>query len=74
MLKGDKVMKNLEFLAFILLLIGGINWGLVGAFNYNVVQTLLGDGTMARVVYGLVGVCALYEAFRYFKGKTATSG
>lgn len=48
----------------VLLLIGGINWGLVGAFNYNVVTNLLGDGsTMTRAVYGLVGLCALYEAY-----------
>lgn len=65
-------MKNLEFIAFILLLVGGINWGLVGAFNYNVVTTLLGDGSMmTRAVYGLVGLCALYEAFQYWKKRTA---
>ncbi len=72
MLQGDKVMKNLELIAIILLVIGGINWGLVGAFNYNVVTSLLGDGsTMTRVVYALVGLCALYEAFKMMKSKTA---
>ena len=65
-------MKNLELIAIILLVIGGINWGLVGAFNYNVVTSLLGDGsTMTRVVYALVGLCALYEAFKMMKSKTA---
>ncbi len=58
-------MKNMELLAIVLLVIGGINWGLVGAFNYNLVTSLLGDGsTMTRVVYALVGLCALYEASR----------
>jgi hypothetical protein len=72
MLQGDKVMKNLELIAIVLLVIGGINWGLVGAFNYNVVTSLLGDGsTMTRVVYALVGLCALYEAFKMMKSKTA---
>ncbi len=65
-------MKNLELVAMVLLLIGGINWGLVGAFNYNVVTTLLGDGTtMTRAVYAIVGLCALYEAFQFMKKRAA---
>jgi len=65
-------MKNMELLAIVLLVIGGINWGLVGAFNYNLVTSLLGDGsTMTRVVYALVGLCALYEAFKMMKSKAA---
>jgi uncharacterized membrane protein YuzA (DUF378 family) len=65
-------MKNIELVAMVLLLIGGINWGLVGAFNYNVVTTLLGDGTtMTRAVYAIVGLCALYEAFQFMKKRTA---
>jgi len=72
MLQGDNVMKNMELLAIVLLVIGGINWGLVGAFNYNLVTSLLGDGsTMTRVVYALVGLCALYEAFKMMKSKAA---
>ena len=65
-------MKNFELVAMMLLLIGGINWGLVGIFNYNLVTTLLGDGsTMTRAVYGIVGLCALYEAFKFMKAKAA---
>ncbi|CAN5174186.1 hypothetical protein BH10CYA1_BH10CYA1_39220 [soil metagenome] len=72
MLEGDNVMKNMELLAIVLLVIGGINWGLVGAFNYNLVTSLLGDGsTMTRVVYALVGLCALYEAFKMMKSRAA---
>jgi uncharacterized membrane protein YuzA (DUF378 family) len=72
MLQGDNVMKNMELLAIVLLVIGGINWGLVGAFNYNLVTSLLGDGsTMTRAVYALVGLCALYEAFKMMKSKAA---
>lgn len=56
----------------VLLLIGGINWGLVGAFNYNLVSNLLGDASMmTRVVYGLVGLCALYSAYKFMQKKTA---
>ncbi len=68
-------MKNLDLIAFVLLLVGGINWGLVGAFNYNLVTTLLGDSSMmTRVVYGLVGVCALYQAYGHFCKKGCSSG
>ena len=65
-------MKHLDLIAMVLLLIGGINWGLVGAFNYNVVANLLGDSsTMTRVVYGLVGLCALYSAYKFMQKKAA---
>jgi uncharacterized membrane protein YuzA (DUF378 family) len=65
-------MKNLEIIAFVLLLIGGLNWGLIAAFNYNLVTTMLGDGSNAtRAVYGIVGLCALYEAYKMMKKRAA---
>jgi uncharacterized membrane protein YuzA (DUF378 family) len=65
-------MKMLELIAMILLLVGGLNWGLVGAFNYNLVTSLLGDGsTMTRAVYLIVGLCALYEAIQFMKKRAA---
>jgi uncharacterized membrane protein YuzA (DUF378 family) len=65
-------MKNLNVIAFILLLIGGINWGLMGAFNYNMLASVIGDGTVLHVIYGLVGVCALYEGFQFLKTHSTT--
>jgi uncharacterized membrane protein YuzA (DUF378 family) len=54
-------MKGLHMVAFILLVVGGLNWLLV-AFNYNLVDMLLGAGsTLAKVVYILVGLSAIYE-------------
>lgn len=50
----------LEWLAEILVVIGGLNWGLVGAFQLDVVSKLLGAGTIAKAVYILVGIAALY--------------
>ncbi len=48
--------------AFILLVVGGLNWGLV-AFGYNLVDMLLGSGsTLSMIVYILVGLSAVYEA------------
>jgi len=65
-------MKKIELLATLLLLIGGLNWGLVGAFHYNLITGLLGDGTVTKVIYDLVGVCALYQMMHFMKGRMAT--
>jgi len=54
-------MNALDWLALILLIIGGLNWGLVGAFNLDLVASLLGEGSMlARIVYLLVGLAAIW--------------
>ena len=47
-------------IVYVLLLIGGINWGLIGAFDFNLVAYLFGEGTMlARSIYTIVGIAAL---------------
>lgn len=54
-------MKGLHILAYILLWLGGINWGLMGLFNFNLVGALIGSWpTIERLVYILVGVATLY--------------
>lgn len=46
--------------ALALIIIGGLNWGLVGFFDYNLVDALFGEGSaVARVVYALVGLSAV---------------
>lgn len=56
-------MKALNMVALILIIVGGLNWGLVGAFEFNLVDSLFGEGSvLSRVVYVLVGVAALYKA------------
>ncbi len=53
-------MKLLHMVAFVLLIIGGLNWGL-SAFGYNVVHMVVGSSaSIERVVYILVGLSALY--------------
>lgn len=55
-------MKAVNTVALLLIVIGGVNWGLVGLFEYNLVDSLFGEGsTLARTVYTLVGVAALYQ-------------
>ncbi len=53
-------MKAVHMIAFILVIIGGLNWGLVGAFNFNLVSYLLGSmPVIANTVYVLVGISAI---------------
>jgi uncharacterized protein len=50
-------------LAMLLLIIGGLNWGLIGLFNFDLVAAIFGImSTWARIVYTLVGLSALYVA------------
>jgi len=59
-------MKKLDVTAAVLLVIGGINWGVVGLTGMDLVGTLLGSLSPAsRVVYLLVGTAALYQAVQW---------
>ena len=59
-------MKALDTIFAVLLVIGGLNWGLVGLFSFDLVKAILGDMTfLSRVVYILVGVSALYQAIQW---------
>ncbi len=54
-------MKVLHQVSYVFLWVGGLNWGLVGLFNYNLVASLLGSVAGAvNVVYVLVGLAAVY--------------
>lgn len=53
-------MNAVDKVSYLLAVVGGLNWGLVGAFQYNLVDSLLGTGsTLSRIVYVLVGLAAL---------------
>jgi len=59
-------MKTMDILVAVLVLVGALNWGLVGALRFDLVATLLGDGTMAaRAVYLLVGLAGLFQALNW---------
>lgn len=54
-------MTPLDKVSYTLLLVGGINWGLVGFFKYNLVDKISGNNFDAdRVVYAIVGLAAVY--------------
>lgn len=65
-------MKALHMISFILVIVGALNWGLVGAFDFNLVTWLLGSmPALERVVYVLVGLAAIYEVATHKKNCTA---
>lgn len=54
-------MSSMDWIASILVIVGGLNWGLVGFFNYNLVDSIFGvESLIARIVYSLVGLAALW--------------
>ena len=55
-------MKTIDIIVSVLLVIGGLNWGLVGIFNFDLVAKIFGDmSIISRIIYILVGVSALYD-------------
>ena len=58
-------MRTMDLVATTLLVVGGLNWGLVGAFEFDLVAALFGEmSAAARAVYVLVGVAAVYRGAR----------
>lgn len=61
-------MHVLKIITYILVLIGALNWGLVGAFNIDLVALILGDMTvLSRIVYILVGLSAIIYAILSYR-------
>ncbi len=57
-------LSGFDWTAFVLVIIGGLNWGLVGIFNFNLVGALFGDmSIISSIIYILVGLSALYLIF-----------
>lgn len=60
----NKRMSAAEWIPMLLLIIGGLNWGLVGLFDINLVAALFGEGTaLSRAIYVAVGLSALYSLY-----------
>ena len=59
-------MKAIDTIAAVLLIIGGLNWGLVGLFNVNLVSAIFGAmSALSRIIYVLVGISAIYLAIQW---------
>ena len=53
--------KGLDYTALTIVIIGAINWGLIGFFNFNLVSFLFGSMSwISRIIYAIVGLCGLY--------------
>src|SRR5688572_1836247 len=63
---GRVTMKTLDVLAAVLLVVGGLNWGVVGVTGSDLVGAIFGDlSPVSRVVYILVGLAALYQGVQW---------
>ena len=55
-------MKVINYIVLIISIIGCVNWGLIGLFDFNLVDMLFGIGSiLSRAVYILVGICGIYQ-------------
>lgn len=67
-------MRIANTLTLVLLIVGGLNWGLVGLFGFDLVAALFGEmSAMSRLVYAIVGVCALWQLVPLLRGDGAGS-
>lgn len=61
-------MKTLNIIALILVIIGAINWGLMGFFEFDLVSTLFGNMSMlTHIIFGVVGIAGLYSLTLFSK-------
>lgn len=69
-------MKAINVITLVLLIVGGLNWGLVGLFQFDLVAALFGgqDALLSRVVYTLVGLSALWQLVPLFRNNHGTAG
>ena len=59
-------MKALDYTVLTIVLIGAINWGLIGFFDFDLVSTLFGQmSILTRIIYAVVGICGLYAISYY---------
>ena len=59
-------MRLIDVLAAVLVVVGALNWGLVGVFRYDLVAAVLGDATvLTRLVYAVVGLAGLFQVLQW---------
>lgn len=63
-------MKSVDYVLGLLVVLGAVNWGLVGLLDFNLVSTLLGAGSvLEKAVYVLVGVGGVWALWKMYAGK-----
>ena len=69
-IKGVVFMKVVDTIALILIIVGAINWGLVGFFQFDLVAAIFGDMSMfSRIIYAIIGICGLYSISFFAKDR-----
>ena len=62
-------MRIVNVITLVLLIVGGLNWGLVGLFGFDLVAALFGEmSALSRIIYALVGLSALYQIIPLING------
>ena len=68
--KGVVFMKVIDTIVLILIIIGAINWGLLGFFQFDLVAAIFGDmSTFSRIFYAIIGICGLYAISFFAKDR-----
>lgn len=68
-------MRGLDYTALTIVIIGAVNWGLIGFFSFDLVAFIFGNMSwISRIVYGLVGICGLYLISLYGRISDRFSG
>jgi uncharacterized protein len=67
--KGGSIMSAIQRIALVLTIIGAINWGLIGFFQFDLVASIFGgqSSALSRIIYGLVGIAGLVNLGLLFK-------
>jgi uncharacterized membrane protein YuzA (DUF378 family) len=65
-------MRIVDVITLVLLIVGGLNWGLIGVFGFDLVAALFGEmSPLSRIVYTLVGVSALVQILALVRGQAS---
>ena len=63
----ERFMKNLDKIVALLILLGGVNWGLIGLFDFDLIEYVFAKVWMDRLVYALIGLSAVYKLINWKK-------
>ncbi|WP_446898549.1 DUF378 domain-containing protein [Clostridium sp. LBM24168] len=67
-------MKTLDTIALVLVVIGAVNWGLIGFFQYDLIASWFGTmSALTRTIYAIVGICGLYSISFFGRGRNTTT-
>lgn len=62
-------MKTLQRIALVLTIVGALNWGLIGFFEFNLVTSLFGDtnSVISRIIYSIIAICGVINIGLFFE-------